>query len=211
MSSRTRWIVMAISAPIIAFAIVGGFLGKVMARETTYPHLKVFNDVLDLITSSYVDEVNVDKVMNGAMRGLADSLDADSAYLTPDEVKQAEAATMAAGDVGTRADAPVLPARDRRARKFPSRKGGPAHGRLRPHDRRQADARAVGVGRDARAARRARLEGEADDHPRQRSRPARRRARARSAAVDRRHRPHRRAGRRATSASSRSAPKRPTR
>jgi len=92
---------MAISAPIIAFAIVGGFLGKVMARETTYPHLKVFNDVLDLITSSYVDEVNVDKVMNGAMRGLDDSLDADSAYLTPDEMKQAESTTPPpAGDIG---------------------------------------------------------------------------------------------------------------
>jgi carboxyl-terminal processing protease len=101
MSSRTRWIVLAITAPIIAFAIVGGFLGKVMARETTYPHLKVFNDVLDLITSSYVDEVNVDKVMNGAMRGLADSLDADSAFLSPDEVKQAESdAALPAGDVG---------------------------------------------------------------------------------------------------------------
>jgi carboxyl-terminal processing protease len=101
MSSRTRWIVLAITAPIIAFAIVGGFLGKVLARETTYPHLKVFNDVLDLITSSYVDEVNVDKVMNGAMRGLADSLDADSAFLSPDEVKQAESdAAQPAGDVG---------------------------------------------------------------------------------------------------------------
>jgi carboxyl-terminal processing protease len=92
---------LAISAPIIAFAIVGGFLGKVMARETTYPHLKVFNDVLDLITNSYVDEVNVDKVMNGAMRGLADSLDADSAYLTADEVKQAQSSDApAAGDIG---------------------------------------------------------------------------------------------------------------
>lgn len=101
MSSRTRWIVMAISAPIIAFAIIGGFLGKVMAREDTYPHLKVFNDVLDLITSSYVTDVNVDKVMNGAMRGLADSLDADSAYLSPDEMRQAQSgAALPAGDVG---------------------------------------------------------------------------------------------------------------
>jgi carboxyl-terminal processing protease len=92
---------MAISAPIIAFAIIGGFLGKVMAREDTYPHLKVFNDVLDLITSSYVTDVNVDKVMNGAMRGLADSLDADSAYLSPDEMRQAQSgAALPAGDVG---------------------------------------------------------------------------------------------------------------
>ena len=48
MSSRTRLIVMSISAPVIAFAIVGGFLGKVMAREDTYQHLKIFDDVVGL-------------------------------------------------------------------------------------------------------------------------------------------------------------------
>src|SRR5436190_4658557 len=93
MSSRTRLLVMSISAPIIAFAIVGGFLGKVMAREESYQHLKIFDDVVGLITSSYVEEVNVDKVMHGAMRGLADGLDPDSAYLTTDEVKQIDSQT----------------------------------------------------------------------------------------------------------------------
>jgi carboxyl-terminal processing protease len=90
MSSKTRVLVMAISVPVIAFAIVGGFLGKVMAREDTYQHLKIFDDVVGLITSSYVEDVNIDRVMRGAMRGLADGLDPESAYLTPDEVKQVE-------------------------------------------------------------------------------------------------------------------------
>src|SRR2546423_3644701 len=88
MSSRARLIVMSVSAPVIAFAIVGGFLGKVLAREDTYQHLKVFDDVIGLITSNYVEEANVDKVMRGAMRGLADGLDPDSSYLSADEVKQ---------------------------------------------------------------------------------------------------------------------------
>jgi len=101
MTSRTRIIVISITAPVIAFAIVGGLLGKVMAREDTYQHLKIFDDVVSLITSNYVEEVNVDKVMRGAMHGLADGLDPDSAYLTPDEVKQVEAgAPLPAGDVG---------------------------------------------------------------------------------------------------------------
>jgi carboxyl-terminal processing protease len=101
MSSRTRVIVMTISAPVIAFAIVGGFLGKAMAREDTYQHLKIFDDVVSLIMSNYVEEANVDKVMRGAMHGLADGLDPDSAYLTADEVKQVENNTpLAAGDVG---------------------------------------------------------------------------------------------------------------
>src|SRR5882724_10030371 len=90
MSSRTRAIVMTISAPVIAFAIVGGFLGRVMAREDTYQHLKIFDDVVSMISNYYVEEADIDKVMRGAMHGLADSLDPDSAYLTPAEVKQVE-------------------------------------------------------------------------------------------------------------------------
>ncbi len=101
MSSRNRAIVMAISAPVIAYAIVGGVLGKVLAREQPYQHLRVFEEVLGLISSNYVEPVNIDKVMNGAMRGLAEGLDPDSAYLSPEEVKLAESTTPApAGDVG---------------------------------------------------------------------------------------------------------------
>ena len=72
MSSRTRVLVMSISAPVIAFAIVGGFLGRVMAREDTYQHLKIFDDVVSLISSNYVEDADLDKVMRGAaVRGLA--------------------------------------------------------------------------------------------------------------------------------------------
>jgi carboxyl-terminal processing protease len=101
MSSRTRLIVMSISAPVIAFAIVGGFLGRVMAREDTYQHLKIFDDVVNLISSNYVEDANIDKVMTGAMHGLADGLDPDSAYLTASQVKQVESgAPLAPGGVG---------------------------------------------------------------------------------------------------------------
>jgi carboxyl-terminal processing protease len=101
MSSRTRLFVLWITAPVIAFAIVGGLLGNVLAREDTYPHLAIFSDVVTRIVRNYVEQVNIDKVMHGAMHGLADSLDPDSTYLTPDEVKQIEKATpLPPGDVG---------------------------------------------------------------------------------------------------------------
>ena len=93
MSARTRVIVMSITAPVVAFAILGGFLGKVMAREETYQHLRIFDDVVGMIANYYVEEADMDKVMLGAMHGLADSLDPDSAYLTPAEVKQVESGT----------------------------------------------------------------------------------------------------------------------
>jgi carboxyl-terminal processing protease len=97
MSSSTRRVVLLISAPVVVFAIVGGFLSKVTAREDTYPHLRVFSDVVGLITSNYVEKVDIDKVMGGAMSGLADSLDPDSAFLSPADVKQIESAGPSAG------------------------------------------------------------------------------------------------------------------
>lgn len=101
MPSTTRRIVLWISAPVVAIALLGGVLNRVMAREDTYQHLKVFDDVVNLISSNYVEKVDIDKVMAGAMHGLADSLDPDSAFLTPAQVRQMETnAAPPAGDVG---------------------------------------------------------------------------------------------------------------
>src|SRR5260221_1733082 len=101
MPPRTRRLVLWISTPVVVFAIAGGFLSRVMAREETYQHLKIFDDVVSLITGNYVEKVDVDNVMTGAMHGIADSLDPDSAYLTSDQVRQVESsAPVPGGDVG---------------------------------------------------------------------------------------------------------------
>jgi carboxyl-terminal processing protease len=102
MSPRTRWLVFLVSTPLVVFVTVGGMLGATsVARQQGFPHLRVFSDVLQHITTSYVEPVDVDKVMDGAMRGLADGLDPSSAYLLPDEVQAIDAGTpLAAGDIG---------------------------------------------------------------------------------------------------------------
>jgi len=86
MKSRGRLIVLIISVPVLAFAVIGGFMGKAMAQEG-YQSLRIFEDVVTLIVNNYVEEVQVDKVMHGAMHGLADGLDPDSAYLNAQQVK----------------------------------------------------------------------------------------------------------------------------
>jgi carboxyl-terminal processing protease len=88
MKIRGRVLVLAVSMPVIAFAVIGGFMSKAIAREDSYQYLRIFEDVVSLILSNYVEEVNVDKVMHGAMHGLADGLDPDSAFL---DVTQAKA------------------------------------------------------------------------------------------------------------------------
>lgn len=90
MTSRTRLFVLAISTPVIVFAVIGGYLGQAMTRDDTYQHLRVFEDVISLVVHNYVEEVDVADAMKGAMIGLADGLDADSAYLTPALVKTLE-------------------------------------------------------------------------------------------------------------------------
>lgn len=101
MTSRTRLWVLVVSTPVIAFAIVGGYLGQAMTRDETVRNLRIFQDVVDLVVENYVEDVDVRKAMAGALRGLTDGLDADSAYLTPALVKTFEAnATVPAGDVG---------------------------------------------------------------------------------------------------------------
>jgi carboxyl-terminal processing protease len=87
MKSRGRIGVLMISVPVLAFAVVGGFMGKAMARQESYQALRIFEDVVTLIMNNYVEEVQVDKVMQGAMHGLADGLDPDSAYLNGEQVK----------------------------------------------------------------------------------------------------------------------------
>ena len=92
MTTRTRLSVLLISTPLLAFIVFGGILGKASAGgDSTFQHLRIFEDVVSLILNNYVEDAKVDKVMEGAMRGLADGLDPDSAYLTAAEVKDLQA------------------------------------------------------------------------------------------------------------------------
>ena len=103
MSLKTRLSVLFISTPVLAFVLVGGLLGKSSAatNDESYQHLRTFNDVVDLVMNNYVTEVKVDQAMEGALRGLADGLDPDSAYLTPQLVRALDAGeAQPDGDVG---------------------------------------------------------------------------------------------------------------
>ena len=101
MTSRTRLWVLVVSTPVIAFALIGGYLGQAMTRDDTYRNLAIFGDVFDLVVDNYVEEVDVRKAMGGALRGLADGLDSDTAFLGADLVRTYEAKEAApAGEIG---------------------------------------------------------------------------------------------------------------
>ncbi|HXW04018.1 MAG TPA: S41 family peptidase [Vicinamibacterales bacterium] len=101
MSLKTRLSVLFISTPVLAFVIVGGLMGKEPAGDQTLQHLRVFDDVVSLVMNHYVGEVKPDRVMDGALRGLADGLDPDSAYLDARQVQSLESGeALPDGEVG---------------------------------------------------------------------------------------------------------------
>jgi carboxyl-terminal processing protease len=95
MSFKTRLWILLISTPLVLFVGVGGLIGAttVPPAQAGFADLRLFGEIVQLITSSYVEPVDIDKVMDGAMRGLADGLDPASAYLLPDEITSIENGT----------------------------------------------------------------------------------------------------------------------
>jgi len=102
MTSKTRLSILLVSTPVLAFVIVGGLIGQERSsRDRVYSHLRVFDDVVNLVISNYVEDVKVDRAMEGALRGLADGLDPDSAYLDAKQVRAVAAnEALPDGDIG---------------------------------------------------------------------------------------------------------------
>ena len=80
-----RKILLALSTGLVILTLSGALMGRVVAREGTYAYLKLFNEALYLIVHNYVQPIEVETVMEGAYRGLLESLDPGNEYLTPEE------------------------------------------------------------------------------------------------------------------------------
>src|SRR3984885_187538 len=84
MSRLARISVVTLSIIVFLYIGLGYVLGKTN-DDKSYRSLGVFGEVLQHIQEDYVDEPNMTVVTNGAMRGLLESLDPLSGYLSPRE------------------------------------------------------------------------------------------------------------------------------
>ena len=62
--------------------------GHVTAAKSESDKLKIFSQVLSYVRNNYVEEVDEDKLIEGAIKGMLAELDAHSAWLSPKQYKE---------------------------------------------------------------------------------------------------------------------------
>jgi len=91
MPKISKILLLTVSVALVLTVFLGANPNGVDAASTdqdgAYRQINVYTEVLDHIQHDYVTDPNITAVTNGAMRGLLESLDADSSYLTPQDYK----------------------------------------------------------------------------------------------------------------------------
>jgi carboxyl-terminal processing protease len=88
------WKGMVIAGTLVLLVFTGGVQRGITAVEDTYEKLKVFTEILSLVQSNYVDEVNSRDLIYGAVKGMLDTLDPHSAFMPPDAFKEMQVETQ---------------------------------------------------------------------------------------------------------------------
>jgi carboxyl-terminal processing protease len=86
LNSKSKSAILLISSVLVIYAIIGGMLGRVSAQTGSYQQLSIFTEVLSRIQNDYVDDTNIKSAVDGAIRGLVESVDPFGGYLTPKDV-----------------------------------------------------------------------------------------------------------------------------
>lgn len=104
MPKISKILLLAVSVVLVVTIFLGvnssGVSAATEPQDGAYRQINVYSEVLRHIQTDYVEEPNITAVTNGALRGLAESLDADSSYLSPDDYKAYKADKGGKAQVG---------------------------------------------------------------------------------------------------------------
>ena len=80
----------AVLFAILVSALVGGFFGRsALATDDKVPeHYRAFTAALNAIETNYIDKVESDNLVYGAVRGMLGTLDPHSSFFSPKEYAQ---------------------------------------------------------------------------------------------------------------------------
>ncbi len=91
MPKMSKILLLGVSVVLVVTVFLGvnstGVSAASEPQDGAYRQINVYSEVLRHIQTDYVEQPNIKAVTNGALRGLLESLDADSSYLTPEDYK----------------------------------------------------------------------------------------------------------------------------
>jgi len=104
MPKISKILLLVVSVVLVLTVFLGvnssGVSAATEPQDGAYRQINVYSEVLRHIQTDYVEEPNINAVTNGALRGLLESLDADSSYLTPEDYKAFKAGKGGKAQVG---------------------------------------------------------------------------------------------------------------
>jgi carboxyl-terminal processing protease len=104
MPKISKILLLAVSVVLVVAVFLGvnsnGVSAATEPQDGAYRQINVYSEVLRHIQTDYVEQPNITAVTNGALRGLLESLDADSSYLTPEDYKAYKAEKSGKAQVG---------------------------------------------------------------------------------------------------------------
>jgi carboxyl-terminal processing protease len=104
MPKISKILLLAVSVVLVLTIFLGvnssGVNAATEPQDGAYRQINVYSEVLRHIQTDYVEEPNINAVTNGALRGLLESLDADSSYLSADDYKAYKADKGGKAQVG---------------------------------------------------------------------------------------------------------------
>lgn len=86
-------LITAVCLPLISLALWENNPGVSAKTQDTYANLEDFSNVLSIVEQSYVEEVDTEKAIQGAIRGMLTTLDPHSSYMKPDDFKELQVET----------------------------------------------------------------------------------------------------------------------
>ena len=85
---KIRVTLLVTSFLLIGLLLMGVIIGQDDERNTLYKKFDIFVEVMNRVRQEYVEPVQTEEILDGAVRGMARMLDSESSYLTAKEYDQ---------------------------------------------------------------------------------------------------------------------------
>ena len=86
--STTSILIVSVLSTFLGVAVVGGAAVALPKKYSPYHKLNIFTRVLSYVENNYVENVDQDELIYGAIRGMLETLDPHTSFLKPDQYRE---------------------------------------------------------------------------------------------------------------------------